>query len=102
MSTTFCLKFFSDSTILFLSNLFVRQLDIFSENLLESFVSLDLGGGSTQITFAPAKYPIGGLEGRKHFLHNVTILGDRHEVYTHSYLGLGLMAAREAIFTQGN
>jgi hypothetical protein len=77
-------------------------LDIFSQNMLESFVSLDLGGGSTQITFAPANYPIGGLEGRKHFLHNVTILGDRHEVYTHSYLGLGLMAARESIFTHGN
>ena len=77
-------------------------LDIFSQSLMESYVSLDLGGGSTQITFAPAEYPIGGLEGRKHFLHNVTILGGRREVYTHSYLGLGLMAAREAIFTQGN
>ena len=76
-------------------------LDEISDDLLNSFVSLDLGGGSTQITFAPSKYPVDGLEGRKHFLHNVTILGDRHMVYTHSYLGLGLMAAREAIFTRG-
>ena len=76
-------------------------LDIFSNDLIDNFVSLDLGGGSTQITFVPSKYPVDGLEGRKHFLHNVTILGNRHIVYTHSYLGLGLMAARQAIFTQG-
>jgi len=31
----------------------------------------------------------------------ISILGKKHEVYTHSYLGLGLMAARKAIFTFG-
>lgn len=34
-------------------------------------------------------------------LWQVSILGKKHEVYTHSYLGLGLMAARKAIFTYG-
>ena len=28
-------------------------------------------------------------------------MGKKHEVYTYSYLGLGLMAARKAIFTYG-
>jgi ectonucleoside triphosphate diphosphohydrolase 5/6 len=32
----------------------------------------------------------------------VTISGKKIEIYTHSYLGLGLKAARTAIFTQGN
>jgi Golgi nucleoside diphosphatase len=76
-------------------------LDNFSQNLFDSYVSLDLGGGSTQITFAPDGQRIGGLEGRKHFLHNVTLLGGRREIYSHSYLGLGLMAARREIFTSG-
>jgi len=75
-------------------------LDNFSQNLFDSYVSLDLGGGSTQITFAPDGERIRGLEGRKHFLHNVTLLGDRKEIYSHSYLGLGLMAARLEIFSQ--
>ena len=40
----------------------------------QSFVSLDLGGGSTQITFAPKSNYVDGLEGRKHFMHEVNIL----------------------------
>ena len=40
----------------------------------KSFVSLDLGGGSTQITFAPKSNHIEGLDGRKHFMHEVNIL----------------------------
>ena len=64
-----------------------------------SAASLDLGGGSTQITFAPKTFPVAGTEGRKHFIHQVDILeGQPLDVYSHSYLGLGLMAAREAIF----
>jgi ectonucleoside triphosphate diphosphohydrolase 5/6 len=60
----------------------------------KSAVSLDLGGGSTQITFAPKKFPVPGIEGRKHFIHKVDILeGNPLQVYSHSYLGLGLMAA---------
>ena len=40
----------------------------------KSYVSLDLGGGSTQITFAPKSNHVEGLEGRKHFMHEVNIL----------------------------
>merc|ERR1719376_797653 len=66
-----------------------------------SHVSLDLGGGSTQITFAPGK-PVEGIKGRKHFRHNVTVMGDNVDVYSHSYLGLGLQAARQAVLTLEN
>ncbi len=76
-------------------------LDAFSKSLWSSAVSLDLGGGSTQITFAPKTFPVAGIEGRKHFIHKVDILeSDPWNVYSHSYLGLGLMAAREAIFVK--
>ena len=71
------------------------------KKLGQSAASLDLGGGSTQITFAPEKFPVQGIEGRKHFIHEVNILEkEPWSVYSHSYLGLGLMAAREAIFVQ--
>ena len=76
-------------------------LDSFDKgkHLWNSAASLDLGGGSTQITFAPKKFPVSGIEGRKHFIHQVNILSNQPwQVYSHSYLGLGLMAAREAIF----
>jgi ectonucleoside triphosphate diphosphohydrolase 5/6 len=47
-------------------------LDLLSPgSLKKSFASLDLGGGSTQITFAPEKIPVPGLENRKHFMHEV-------------------------------
>ena len=72
-----------------------------NKKVWNSAACLDLGGGSTQITFAPKKFPVAGIEGRKHFVHKVNILeGNPIDVYSHSYLGLGLMAAREAIFIQ--
>ncbi|XP_068597187.1 ectonucleoside triphosphate diphosphohydrolase 6 [Brachionichthys hirsutus] len=57
---------------------------------------LDLGGGSTQITFSPQNEktiqtsPIDDIQSFQMF--NIT-----HTVYSHSYLGLGLMSARLAI-----
>lgn len=45
-----------------------------SKQVWTSAVTLDLGGGSTQITFAPKKLPVEGLVGRKHFTHNVDII----------------------------
>ncbi|XP_008428722.1 ectonucleoside triphosphate diphosphohydrolase 6 isoform X1 [Poecilia reticulata] len=57
---------------------------------------LDLGGGSTQITFSPRHEktiqmsPIDDI--RSFQMFNRT-----HTVYTHSYLGLGLMSARLAV-----
>ena len=46
-----------------------------NKHLSKSAASLDLGGGSTQITFAPKTLPVSGTEGRKHFIHKVDILG---------------------------
>ncbi|XP_072050476.1 ectonucleoside triphosphate diphosphohydrolase 5-like [Amphiura filiformis] len=65
---------------------------------------LDLGGGSTQITFAPIQgstiaegIPSGYIKQRDFF-------GKSYQLYTHSYLGLGLKAARLGIMLteQGN
>ena len=61
----------------------------------------DLGGGSTQIVFEPTFHsPSGGMpeklqEGdHKYVFKNG---GQTHELYQHSHLGFGLMAARESI-----
>ncbi len=68
-------------------------------NQLDSYATLDLGGGSTQISFAPESgAKIEGLQGRKGFLHNVTLQGQALDLYSYSYLGLGLNSAREAVF----
>ncbi|KAL8824930.1 MAG: hypothetical protein Q9191_004716 [Dirinaria sp. TL-2023a] len=61
----------------------------------------DLGGGSTQIVFEPTfKAPAGGMpeklaEGDHKY--SLTFGGRHFELYQHSHLGYGLMAAREAI-----
>ncbi|KAF7651915.1 hypothetical protein LDENG_00103760 [Lucifuga dentata] len=57
---------------------------------------LDLGGGSTQITFCPQDEktiqtsPID-------YIRSFQMFNTTHTVYTHSYLGLGLMSARLAV-----
>ncbi|XP_053192909.1 ectonucleoside triphosphate diphosphohydrolase 5-like [Scomber japonicus] len=57
---------------------------------------LDLGGGSTQITFLPKlrktidSVPVGD------YIVGFDLLNSSFELYTHSYLGNGLMAARLA------
>jgi len=62
-----------------------------------SYVALDLGGGSTQITFAPRDRAT--LESSPaSYLHTASVFGKEQTLYTHSYLGAGLMAAREGIF----
>ncbi len=68
----------------------------------ETYATLDLGGGSTQITFVPGRKPQQGLQGRKDFIHEINIVGETTQLYSHSYLGLGLMAARDAVFKSGN
>ncbi len=68
-------------------------------NLRKSYVALDLGGGSTQITFSP-KYEETFSETPTHFLHDVSVVRQRATIYSHSYLGLGLMAARNAVFNR--
>uniref|UniRef100_A0A1B6DXP7 nucleoside diphosphate phosphatase n=1 Tax=Clastoptera arizonana TaxID=38151 RepID=A0A1B6DXP7_9HEMI len=67
----------------------------------KTMAALDLGGGSTQITFA--------LEDARRLkkaspddVHTLNLFKQSVPVYTHSYLGLGIMAARKAILSKGN
>lgn len=62
----------------------------------KSVAVLDLGGGSTQITFAP-RYQSTVDAAPSHFIVHQDILGKRERLYTHSYLGYGLMAARQSL-----
>jgi ectonucleoside triphosphate diphosphohydrolase 5/6 len=66
-------------------------------NPRKSYVALDLGGGSTQITFSP-KHEETFQETPSDFLHQVSVISQKMTIYSHSYLGLGLMAARDAVF----
>lgn len=76
-------------------------MDRLSGNPAKTVAALDLGGGSTQITFVPTEE-----ETLKHtkpeYLHHITAFHHNLSVYTNSYLGLGLMAARKEILTTGN
>eukprot|EP00058_Branchiostoma_floridae_P019055 XP_002604544.1 hypothetical protein BRAFLDRAFT_79389 [Branchiostoma floridae] len=55
--------------------------------------ALDLGGGSTQITFSPRdKETL--RSSPESFVRPVTIFHKTYMLYVHSYLGFGLMAAR--------
>ncbi|XP_011145148.1 ectonucleoside triphosphate diphosphohydrolase 5 isoform X2 [Harpegnathos saltator] len=58
--------------------------------------ALDLGGGSTQVTFQPDSVQAKELE--KH-VYSINVFNHNMSLYTHSYLGMGLMAARKAILT---
>ena len=49
-------------------------------------MTLDLGGGSTQIVFVPGRR-VEGLEGRRHYMHDVSVMGSTVAAYSHSYLG---------------
>ncbi|XP_012278493.1 ectonucleoside triphosphate diphosphohydrolase 5 isoform X2 [Orussus abietinus] len=62
----------------------------------ETVAALDLGGGSTQITFAPAEEHI---KREKRHIYSINAFSHNMSVYTHSYLGMGLMAARKEILT---
>ncbi|XP_055595951.1 ectonucleoside triphosphate diphosphohydrolase 5 isoform X2 [Uranotaenia lowii] len=61
--------------------------------------ALDLGGGSTQVTFAPKDVSQTPLY--KDFMHKVPTFNSYVDVFTNSYLGAGLMAVRHAVFTNG-
>ncbi|XP_055546156.1 ectonucleoside triphosphate diphosphohydrolase 5 isoform X2 [Wyeomyia smithii] len=61
--------------------------------------ALDLGGGSTQVTFAPKDVSQTPLY--KDFMHKVPTFNSHVDVFTNSYLGAGLMAVRHAVFTNG-
>ena len=64
----------------FTVNFLLDQFENVKGDLSGSHVSLDLGGGSTQITFAPMNPNIAGIEGRKHFKHSVNVLGEDYQV----------------------
>ncbi|KAK0096013.1 hypothetical protein PV326_006766 [Microctonus aethiopoides] len=57
---------------------------------------LDLGGGSTQITYVPNEQERHQLQ--KH-VHEINVFNQNMSLYTYSHLGMGLMAARKAILT---
>uniref|UniRef100_A0A3P9L4P1 nucleoside diphosphate phosphatase n=1 Tax=Oryzias latipes TaxID=8090 RepID=A0A3P9L4P1_ORYLA len=57
---------------------------------------LDLGGGSTQITFSPRDEKTIQMSPID-FIRSFQMFDRTHTVYTHSYLGLGLMSARLTI-----
>lgn len=64
--------------------------------------ALDLGGGSTQITFEPTS-SVTLQEGRKRdFIEEFRFLHKKFKLYTHSYLGLGLKEARLQIMKIGH
>lgn len=64
----------------------------------ETAAALDLGGGSTQITFVPTDFA-NALHGLpiESYSHQLTLFGQQVKLYTHSYLGNGLVAARIGI-----
>ncbi|XP_066245404.1 ectonucleoside triphosphate diphosphohydrolase 5 [Euwallacea similis] len=65
----------------------------------KTVAALDLGGGSTQVTFA-ALTP-SSLKETESVHEAVTPIG-KTPVFTHSYLGLGLKAARKAVISHQN
>ncbi|KAJ8359558.1 hypothetical protein SKAU_G00160830 [Synaphobranchus kaupii] len=57
---------------------------------------LDLGGGSTQITFSPQDEKTIQTSPFD-YITSIQMFNTTHTLYSHSYLGLGLMSARFAI-----
>lgn len=60
--------------------------------------ALDLGGGSTQVTFAfkdKHKTPMLSAD----HIHTISTTDTKIDVFTNSYLNLGLQAVRHAVFT---
>jgi len=56
---------------------------------------IDLGGGSMQICFLPKnKLDLGSDD---EFHHQINFFKDQLDLYVHSYLGFGLMSAKEAV-----
>ncbi|XP_063388475.1 nucleoside diphosphate phosphatase ENTPD5 isoform X2 [Cydia fagiglandana] len=62
----------------------------------ETMAALDLGGGSTQITYQLSPHDSPKFPTKD--LHLVPTSSANLTVYTHSYLGLGMYAARHGIF----
>ncbi|XP_053206405.1 ectonucleoside triphosphate diphosphohydrolase 5-like [Panonychus citri] len=65
-------------------------------NDLNSVAHLDLGGGSTQVTFPPIREKTVN-ESPEGFIVERNLIGTKKQLYTHSYLGFGLMSSRKGI-----
>jgi ectonucleoside triphosphate diphosphohydrolase 5/6 len=77
---------FSWFTVNFLSGLLSSR---------NTVAALDLGGGSTQVTYEFNEFQ----PSYKEFIHSVPIFDSEVNVFTNSYLGLGLMALRHSVIT---
>ncbi|XP_043466194.1 ectonucleoside triphosphate diphosphohydrolase 5-like [Leptopilina heterotoma] len=67
-------------------------LERFSQQGTQNLVAvIDLGGGSTEVTYCLNE------ENVNHSVYNISVFNQNMSVFTHSYLGMGLMAARKAI-----
>ncbi|KAF4525597.1 hypothetical protein B566_EDAN015535 [Ephemera danica] len=76
--------------------------DRFGDGPEETVAALDLGGGSTQVTFALGEEGEAAIRAHDpESVHEIQAFHHKLSVYTHSYLGLGLMAGRQAILTAG-
>lgn len=59
--------------------------------------TIDLGGGSMQLTFHPKDSATVSAAPEGYVIKR-TLFGETFDIYSHSYLGLGLMSAREKLF----
>lgn len=77
------------------------KFHLFSDRLINQrpYAALDLGGGSTQVTF-PIKDPT-QTPSLADYLHEVTTSKETIDVFSTSYLNLGLQAVRHAVLTSG-
>ncbi|KAF7996776.1 hypothetical protein HCN44_002422 [Aphidius gifuensis] len=70
------------------------------DNTKNTVAVLDLGGGSTQVTYTPDNNDIDKFQ--KNHLHTIYALNNNMTIYTHSHLGMGLMASRKSILIDYN
>lgn len=70
------------------------------DNNKNTVAVLDLGGGSTQVTYTPDDNDIDKFQ--KNHLHTIYALNNNMTIYTHSHLGMGLMASRKSILFDYN
>lgn len=73
--------------------------DLMNDQPEDTAAALDLGGGSTQVTFAATTKQ---TKAQKEYIHPVQAGKQSIEVWTNSFLGLGLKAARKEILVAGN
>ncbi|KIH66562.1 GDA1/CD39 family protein [Ancylostoma duodenale] len=64
----------------------------YSPEASRSVAAFDLGGGSTQLTFWPEDVHM--FDGYKEYERDIDFFGNRIRLFTHSFLGNGLVAAR--------